>query len=203
MLSFSRKNLGDSWFYEFECSNTVLLDDTLKLVENKNWMKNKNNNTSEDTNFYDEQLFNWFYECITVAKKDIGIPITIDLVITQCWANKTTRMQQHHLHNHSNSFMSGIFYLSDNHAGGETLFFCKNTWFELYKWLDFENKPTQISTSYIPKKGNLLLFPSHIPHRVSPVKDNNTRYTLAFNTFFSGTLGNSDMLNKLDIKLEK
>jgi hypothetical protein len=94
---------------------------------------------------------------------------------------------------HPNSFMSGILYLSEDHSGGLTEFMTDNLWWNNFKWLMFGNNPNArtINQKYAPQKGKLLLFPSELQHGVTAVIDNSTRYTISFNTFFSGPISDT------------
>ena len=45
--------------------------------------------------------------------------------------------------------------------------------------------------------GNLFMFPSSTTHQVETKKGNNTRISLAFNTFYKGTIGSDSLLTEL------
>ena len=45
--------------------------------------------------------------------------------------------------------------------------------------------------------GNLFLFPSSTIHQVDIKKGDNTRISLAFNTFYKGVVGSEDALTEL------
>ena len=48
------------------------------------------------------------------------------------------------------------------------------------------------STWWFPlKTGQLIMFPSSTPHEVETKKGDNTRVSLAFNTFYKGILGSN------------
>ena len=49
------------------------------------------------------------------------------------------------------------------------------------------------------REGTLLLFPSHLLHKTEPNLSNKSRYCLAFNVFFKGSIGDDQGLNRLDI----
>lgn len=187
-------------FYEFQCDHN-LIEKTLEKAKNLELRSNQYNKRSDTDLFYDEELYQWLDQCIDSAKQDIGINDKVKLVITSCWVNKTTKMQSHHHHNHANSFMSGILYLTDEHTGGGTHFSNKSVWVKDFEWLRFEDNPPFINKqTFVPKKGTLLLFPSSVHHSVSVVKDTAVRYTLAFNTFFSGNIDETDAtLTRLSI----
>jgi len=45
--------------------------------------------------------------------------------------------------------------------------------------------------------GNLFMFPSSTTHQVETKKGNNTRISLAFNTFYKGSVGSNPQLTEL------
>jgi len=49
------------------------------------------------------------------------------------------------------------------------------------------------------KTGMLILFPSSLTHGVEIKKDNEERISLAFNTYFKGTLGSAKSLTELKL----
>jgi len=108
--------------------------------------------------------------------------------VTEYWANKTDFSSQHHKHNHPNSLFSGIIYLTNHNKGGFTRFYYEN----LFYWHPFivtlnQNKDLHFDVS--PKKGMMIVFPSNIKHSVVPNRSRETRYTISFNTFFKGMIG--------------
>jgi uncharacterized protein (TIGR02466 family) len=188
--------------YEFTCDDALLtkLEEQVAEISTK---KNSSNMSSETDLFYDQDLYNWLNSCIEEAKENLYIPEEVKLEITSCWVNKTRKLQAHHRHTHPNSFMSGILYLSEDHSGGLTDFITENIWWKNFKWLQFCDSPNArtIQQKYTPKKGKLLLFPSSLQHGVTAVLDNSVRYTISFNTFFSGPIcGTGKLLTRLDLK---
>ena len=121
----------------------------------------------------------------------------VSLYITQSWINFTDHKQSHHQHTHANSFISGCLYLDvdketdkitfhkpSSQLGVETKnynIYNSNSW-----WLNVENK-------------QLLMFPSNLAHSVEPTKSEKTRISIAFNTFFKGTLGSQIELTELKL----
>ena len=49
------------------------------------------------------------------------------------------------------------------------------------------------------KTGDLIMFPSSTTHQVETKQGNNTRISLAFNTFISGLIGEPECLNELNL----
>ena len=188
--------------YEFTGAE-ALIDRIASTVADLPTKKNSINMISESDLFYDAELHDWFNSCIEEAKENLYIPKEVKLEITSCWANKTKKLQQHHRHVHSNSFMSGILYLSEDHSGGLTEFITDNLWWNNFEWLKFGNGPNirTINQKYIPQKGKLLLFPSGLMHGVTTVMDKSARYTMSFNTFFSGPIdGAGETRTRLELK---
>lgn len=179
--------------------NTIHND--VKLLEVSN---NQNNSISryndEELNFsfYNQELFSWIQKGLDYIKT-INYNDSIDLKITECWATKTGKFQKHHTHTHPNSIISGILYLTDHPSAG-TQFFLPSPW----HWIDSfmkigkDSASTNVMTTVSPKKGKIIFFPSNLQHNTLPNLTSTTRYTIAFNTFISGTIGRPSSLLKMD-----
>ena len=92
----------------------------------------------------------------------------------------------HFPHNHTSSWVSGVLYLNtpnnpDNNEG--SISFTTSG----YK-LPNKNKPFE--KIFKPNPGDIILFPSHLPHSVSKCNTNLPRYSVAFNYFIKGVFGN-------------
>lgn len=200
-------------FYEFSADEDLtnnVLEDVKKL---KFDTPNEGNNTSYANDFYyHAKLFDFFDDCLLELKNKLKIQKNIELPIVSCWANKNSKLQYHHYHFHPNSIISGIFYLT-THESGNTVFAMPDPWYnnlsdpkmplmplstntgesygELFPQLSGKNKPIS---------GKLILFPSHIKHKVLPLTSNEDRYTIAFNTFISGTMGENSHTIYLNLK---
>ena len=143
------------------------------------------------------ELHRWIEECVHKVKEDIK-PYKENisqLLISQSWMNCSNKGEVHHIHSHALSILSGILYLTepsitifqyDSIYGNEFLF-SKEDFFERY--------------SYQAKKGDLIIFPSSIPHYVGPHLDDKPRYSLAFNTWFKGSMGNKYTANYIPKEL--
>ena len=133
-----------------------------------------------------------------------------DFRITQSWLNKTLRNSDgHHIHNHPNSFISGVFYVRVNPDVDYIVFSRPNQQF-----FQFPIKEYNIFNSYQwavnVSEGQLLLFPSTLIHEVKPPKVSDMissddtdvyadRISLSFNVFPTGRIGDSINLNELRI----
>jgi uncharacterized protein (TIGR02466 family) len=116
--------------------------------------------------------------------------------ITQSWSNYTKENQFHHSHEHPNSFISGVLYISANEAHDKITFQKKG--YQQIKPVSTEfNWYNSDSWFYTVKTGMVILFPSGTTHMVENKGGDNTRISLAFNTFFKGTMGENSQLTEL------
>jgi uncharacterized protein (TIGR02466 family) len=121
----------------------------------------------------------------------------IELYITQSWLNYTEENQYHHKHEHPNSVISGVLYFNCDKKNDKITF--SNT--KTYQQIKPEIKDFNIWNSetwwFALEKGQLIMFPSSTTHQVETKKGNNTRISLAFNTFYKGTIGSNSNLTEL------
>jgi len=122
----------------------------------------------------------------------------IDLYITQSWLNYTEANQYHHQHAHPNSVVSGVFYF-DSDIQKDKILFSKGGYQQIRPEIDKEKFNLWNSeTWFFPvETGNLIMFPSSTLHQVETKKGNNTRISLAFNTFYKGSVGSNTELTEL------
>lgn len=122
------------------------------------------------------------------------------LKITQSWLNWTKPGQHHHKHAHPNSLISGCYYVNA-HKDSDKIFFYREG-YQRIKFPPAEWNPYNSDSWWYPVgTGDLVLFPSSLTHMVQPVEGEDTRISLAFNTFPIGVIGDENELTAL--KLEK
>jgi len=123
----------------------------------------------------------------------------IELYITQSWLNYTETNQYHHQHQHPNSVISGVLYFNSDIKNDKILFSHPTIYQQIRPETDKEKYNLWNSkTWFFPvKTSDLFMFPSSTTHQVETKKGNNTRISLAFNTFYKGTVGSNDSLTEL------
>ena len=118
------------------------------------------------------------------------------LRITQSWLNWTKPGQFHHKHAHPNSLISGCYYVNANKET-DKIFFYRDGYqrikFPPVEWNSYNSE----SWWYPVGTGDIILFPSELTHMVQPVGGEDTRISLAFNTFPVGHVGDEDELTAL------
>ena len=126
--------------------------------------------------------------------KELGYK-EFDIQIACSWGNVVDTNHDIQEHYHTNSFLSGCFYPTDNPSP-----ISFNNHID-DKWTFFdvkEHKPNKHRTwgsfKYFPKKKDILLFPSWLRHKVIQSKEDG-RVTIAFNVIPKGEFG--DLANKI------
>ena len=108
--------------------------------------------------------------------------------MTCMWSNVHDSRSKHHVHQHPNSFLSGVIYLStpsndDNYPGN--IFFVDPRIGNRTQHPDYFEKTVynEKAWAFTPKKGMMLLFPSWLEHGTDQGKfeENQYRISLSFN----------------------
>jgi len=123
----------------------------------------------------------------------------VKLYITQSWLNYTDKGQFHHKHEHPNSFLSGVFYVSAD-VTMDKIFFFKDEYKQINVPATSFNLYNSESWWLEAGKGYLYIFPSSLTHMVEQVQTEGTRISLSFNTFLKGTIGSNHNLTELLIE---
>jgi len=123
------------------------------------------------------------------------------LRITQSWINFNPPNTSHHKHTHSNSIVSGVIYLQCNDETGNFQVHrpaaqTRQVHSEITNWHQYSYD----FMYFVPKVGEMFLFPSSLPHSVEENKSTISRVSLSFNTFYSGTFGSDVNLNQLTLR---
>jgi uncharacterized protein (TIGR02466 family) len=105
--------------------------------------------------------------------------------VKEIWINRMDTGGAQKMHNHANSFVSGVIYLSEVDASAATVFH-RQVGQQTFL-MQNENKRCQISAYNSPifkmpaaNPGDMVLFPSYVMHEVPP-NQGAPRYTAAFN----------------------
>ena len=164
-------------------SNTTSNDNY--VLENKTLK-----NLKKDLN---KKVINYFNEVVCTDNSIIPY-------ITQSWINYTETNQFHHQHAHSNSYISGVFYI-DAQKEVDSITFYKPNANETIRLNVAKYNPFNSESCLFPvETGNIFLFRSFLMHGVDKKKGTNTRISLSFNVFIKGTLGDKKELTELTLK---
>ena len=185
------------------------LDRALTKKELKTINEYKKKTTSNEGNITSSENYVLENKALNNLKKDLHTKImdyfdkvicTDNLMtpyITQSWINYTKSDQFHHKHNHPNSFISGIFYISADKKV-DSVTFSKVPLDDRIKLTTTKYNTFNSSSCTFPvETGNILLFRSSLVHGVGKKKGNNIRISLSFNVFIKGTVGDKTNLTEL------
>lgn len=112
--------------------------------------------------------------------------------ITQSWANLSREGEGHHRHTHQNSMVSAVYYMKA--PAGSSITFHRQTiepsGFTLLPTM-LPNKSSFMASeeSIFVDTGDFVIFPSYLPHSVSPNFSGDDRWSLAMNAVTTGVIG--------------
>ena len=192
--------------FKFECDQK-LLENTLETLKGEEYRRegvhtHKSKQTVSvrlDKEKRYSEIYDWFHQCLEEVR--LKFELECDKIkISSSWGNRTGGHSIHGAHSHPNSFISGIFYLTDSSA--KTVFFCNNHWtgdndplkpsnLSNIVQMMFPGSEHNIIQHFQPSiAGNLILFPSSLIHAVTQTEHNaKNRYTMSFNSFPCGKIG--------------
>jgi uncharacterized protein (TIGR02466 family) len=180
-------------FINDEISEYIL---SLKMINNQtNFISENKNILTTDNKF--KNLYTKIKKHINFYIKNILQIDALDIFITQSWINKNKKLNFHHDHCHPNSILSGVIHFNDNES---QLIFQRDNHLLNY---DFNIKTSNVFNCYEynfkTEKNSLFIFPSNLKHRVTNNSSDKDRFSLSFNTFFKGTIGDKNKLTLLKI----
>lgn len=147
-------------FYKYKIKVTQEeINQIIIIIKNKKFKKDLQSNTYiNNLNILNFPLLK------NIKTQIIKILDEYNLYLTNNWAQFYNKNDSHPIHTHDNSFLSGILYLTNK--GSPTIFYDRS-------FCPYENEV---------EKNILILFPSWIPHEVKPLKNNEERLVISFNT---------------------
>ena len=134
------------------------------------------------------------------ANEVMGIPQK--LYVTQSWSLVNGQNVGMHGHSHSNSVISGSLYFTDLPEPPSRMIFDKHRTYQQLQLIPQQDKQNLYNTPVnvvTPKKNELFLFSSSLQHLVEANQSSDPRYSIAFNTFIKGKLGNYRDVSELTI----
>lgn len=194
-------------FYEFT-ADEQLTTKTLELAQRQQYTANITNKSNVQELIKSKELVTWFNSCILETKNDLYKDSLFDIKVSDAWYNKASYTEKHHIHAHPNSVLSGIFYLTTHTKKAKTKFYFPNPFYHMdfskiiYSGEEFITSEKFIITEVQPVAGKLIIFPSNIQHDVETNITRDDRYSIAFNSFFSGIIGKKNSATKLHITVE-
>jgi uncharacterized protein (TIGR02466 family) len=165
-----------------------------RLVEHFTAQATRDNNSSANLSHTemlqpsDSPLLSEVAALVAPKLVDFGVHLFGDRLrwlLKEMWINVLENGGRQAMHNHANSFISGVLYLTPTHPSSQTVFMKSPGGAEFMFKNDHAGiTPSEFSAdkwiSPAPQPGDLVLFPSYLMHAVPPNKGER-RITLSFN----------------------
>lgn len=170
----------------------------LKLLDKEEFYPSKygydpeqtKDNHLENREEYSE-FFSWVQTCLDDYKEHFGL-MTEGLRVSLSWANKSTQYTEHRRHYHPNSYISGIYYITDKPS--PTYFDCpvtvKRTGVVVVSQSILDHNVWTCPSA----TGELVLFPSWLEHYTEPQPFEGNRYTLSINVMPVGITNKNTLI---------
>ncbi len=183
----------------------AISDEQVEFIKNLEMMPNQANLISTNKYIFELPELASMAEAVqdaldTYATEIMGI--RQKLYVTQSWSLINNASIGMHGHSHSNSLISGSLYYTDMPEPVASMIFDRHRGYqqiELPPERDRQNifnTPLNIVT---PKKHELLLFSSGLQHFVETNESAEPRYSIAFNTFIKGKIGDLQDVSELTL----
>ena len=183
----------------------AISDAQIDYLKNLPMIQNRTNFISDNLYIFNEpemaSIKHAVHEVLDVYAREV-MGISQKLYVTQSWTLKNQQNIGMHGHTHSNSLISGSLYFCDLPPEGGRMIFDRNRTYQQLQLppedgkQNLYNAPMNVIT---PKKNEILLFSSSLQHLVESNMSAQTRYSIAFNTFLKGTIGNYRDVSVLEL----
>lgn len=183
----------------------AITPDQVEFIKNLKMINNKTNFISENLYIFEEKALKGIAKGVQdaldlYAKEVMGI--SQKLYVTQSWSLINPPNVGMHGHSHSNSIVSGSLYFTEMAEPVAGMVFDKH---RTYRQLELNpererhnlfNTPVNVVK---PKVNDVVLFSSGLQHYVETNTTNQPRYSIAFNTFIKGKIGNFRDVSELTL----
>jgi len=134
----------------------------------------------------------------------LDVDNNVEFEFSTSWINRLEPGEKIDLHDHANAIISGVYYIEVNNTSAPITFVKNKQHLNMFpasarpltkgqNW----NQYNSDSMTVQPQNGNVLVFPSHLEHKVESSTSNDYRYGLAFNLYCKGQLGNHSVMVNL------
>ena len=142
--------------------------------------------------------------CELFVRKYLKVKNNAKFYLLNSWCNIHGPNEYSQIHHHGNSLISGVYYPIFPKRSGNISFHikdgvCTNIFPQAIMMEYDEFTHINAGAYYIEvKEGTIVLFPSHLEHKVQENKSKQKRYSIAFNFYVRGKFGKEEYI--LEIK---
>jgi uncharacterized protein (TIGR02466 family) len=178
----------------------------IAFIKNLKMVGNTENLISENLYIFEEaelkSIKDAVQDVLDIYARDV-MCIPQRLYVTQSWSLICNPGIGMHSHSHSNSILSGSLYYCELPSPPSSMIFTRHT---SYQQIDLDPPDPNKRNIYnspinrvMPKQDDVFLFSSRLTHMVEKNMSSQLRYSIAFNTFVKGTLGNYRAVTELTL----
>jgi len=177
----------------------------IAFIQNLKMVNNMENLISENLYIFEEpelkSIKDAVQEVLDIYARDV-LCIPQRIYVTQSWSLTNKTNVGMHGHSHSNSILSGSLYYCPLPSPPSNMVFTRHV---SYQQIDLPPEAVKRNiyntpiTRIMPKQDDVILFSSRLTHMVEPNASNQTRHSIAFNTFVKGKLGNYRDVSELTL----
>lgn len=184
----------------------AISDEQVKYIKSLKMARNQSNLISEDKYIFSDPKLKSINEAVQASLDiyaDQVMGINHSLYITQSWSLINQPGIGMHGHSHSNSVVSGSLYYTDMPEPPSRMIFDRHRGYQQLELRPDNEKRNIFNTPLnvvVPKKGEIYLFSSSLQHLVEANQSSEPRYSIAFNAFIRGKLGNYVDVSELELK---
>jgi len=177
----------------------------VEFIKNLKMVPNQQNLISENLYIFNEpelaSVHEAVQEALDIFAKDV-MGIDQKLYVTQSWSLINQPGIGMHTHSHSNSIVSGSLYYTDLPDPNSHMVFDRHAMYQQLVLNPRGDKQNIFNTpvNFVEHaKHEIFLFSSKLQHAVQPNQSNDVRYSIAFNCFVRGRLGDLRDVSMLEL----
>ncbi len=183
----------------------AISDEQVEFIKNLEMMENQANLISTNKYIFDLPELKSIADAVQdaldmYATEIMGIEQT--LYVTQSWSLINNPHIGMHGHSHSNSLISGSLYYTDLPTPGSGMIFDRHRGYQQLELPPDRERQNIFNTPMNivhPKKNEIFLFSSGLQHFVETNEADEPRYSIAFNTFIKGKIGDRQDVSELTL----
>ena len=140
--------------------------------------------------------------CELFVRKFLRIKNNAKFYLLNSWSNLHSTNESSQIHYHGNSLLSGVYYPIFPKNSGDISFFKTGSHTNIFhQSIRFEyDEDTHVNTEMYKlelDEGKVVIFPSHLEHKVEKNLSKEKRYSIAFNFFVKGKFGREEYILEL------
>ena len=184
----------------------AISDEQVAFIKQLKMQNNQSNLISDDLYIFDapelKSIADAAQDALDLYASEV-MGLSQKLYVTQSWSLINQPNVGMHGHSHSNSVISGSLYYADLPSPVAGMLFDRHRTYQQLDLMPQQEKRNLFNTPMNmvkPKKGEIILFSSSLQHLVEVNRSGEPRYSIAFNSFVKGKLGNFRDVSELDLK---